>query len=67
MWLGARATVDDWIPTGLACEVSDGRARRLMVVKDHDISVFSKENPNYPFGGVDLCAHRVEFVPNPQG
>ena len=64
MRFGTQATVDDWIPTVLVCEVSDGLVRRLMVVKDHDISVFSKENPNYPFGGVDLCA---EFVPNPQG
>ena len=64
MRLGTQATVDDWIPTDLVCEVSDGRAHRLMVVKDHDMSVFSKENPNYPFGGVDLCVdtHVSNFV-----
>ena len=27
MRLGSWVSVDDWIPTGLSCEVSDGRAR----------------------------------------
>ena len=37
----------------------------LKVVKDHGIFCLLVQSPISPFGGVDLCAHRAGFVPQP--